>query len=126
MVSIIYGAVVLLNEWHQYIGEILVEVETSTHAAKAAHTATLALRLTLGLEQCRVTVRENKDHILGLALGNQVVKDKVHLTHLEIDLLSIGSTAYKVHYGIFLVLVLGIIVERRSINYYRYEHTQSG
>ena len=89
-------------------------------------TTTLGLGLTLGLEQSCVTVGEYQDHLLGLALGNQVVKDKVHLTNLEVNLLGIGGTAYKVHNGVFLVLVLGVIVERRGIYYHGDVHAQSG
>ena len=131
MVSIVDGAVVALYERHQYVGEIGIEVVASAHAAKAAHAAesaaaALRLGLTLGLEQCGVTVRKYQDHLLGLTLGNEVIKDEVHLTYLEIYLLGIGRTAYKVHYGVFLVLVLGIVIERRSIDNDRDEHLQSG
>ena len=131
MVGIIDGAVVALNERHQYIGEIGIEVVASAHSAEsthAAHTAAAALTLglTLGLEQCGVSVGEYQDHLLGLALGNQVVKDKVHLTYLEVYLLGIGGTADEVHYGVLLVLVLGIVIERRGVDDYRDEHVQSG
>ena len=131
MVGIVDGAVVALYERHQNVGEIGIEVVASAHSAKATHTAesaaaALRLWLTLGLEQCGVTVGEYQDHLLGLALGDQVIKDKVHLTNLEVNLLGIGSTAYKVHHGVFLVLVLGIVIERRGIYYHGDVHIQSG
>ena len=111
VVSIVDGTVVALYVGHQ----IVVEVEAEHIAPESRSRCSEHARRWCGQKLIRVAVWQHNDHLLGLALCEQVVENIVHAPHLVVDLLSIGSTADAVEYGIFLVRIL--LVLRRQIDH---------
>ncbi|CCX54090.1 uncharacterized protein BN459_00757 [Bacteroides sp. CAG:1060] len=103
MVTVVYRAVVLLHKWHQVADKVIAE-----HVAPAAQVG--PFREIFG----RVAVWENDNHRLSLSLCDEVVKDEIDPSNLEIYFFRVGGAAYEVEYRIFLVFVL--VVERRGVN----------
>ncbi len=70
-----------------------------------------------------VAVRHHDDHLLRLALGDEVVQDDVELAHLEPGLLGVGGAADQIEDRIFLVAFL---VSRRGVDHQRAVHADHG
>ena len=109
MVAIVDGAIVTLHVWHEVFCEVVAKHIAHTHA----HHAALWRRWQ---ELSGVAVGQHDDHLLRLALSQEVVEDVVHASHLVIDLLRVGRSADEVEDRIALVGILLLVVCRWQID----------
>ena len=105
MVGIVDGTVVTLDIGHQVVVQVLAEhVAAEARSRCSEHT-----RLGCGQQFIRIAVGQHHDHLLGLALCEQVVEDIVDAAYLIIHLFGIGSSADAVEHRVFLVRVLIVL-----------------
>ena len=119
MVGIVDGAVMTLNIRHQ----VIVQIQTEHVAPEARSRCSEHARLRGGQQLVGVTVRQHHDHLLSLALSQQVVEDIVHTTNLIVYFLCVSRTADAVEHGVFLLRVL--LVLRGQIDHRLVRGTQT-
>ena len=111
MVCIVDGTVVALYVWHQVVVQVLAEHITSEARSWCSeHTCWRCGKQFIG-----IAVGQHHDHLLGLALCEQVVEDVVHTPYLIVHLFGVGSAADAVEHGVFFVRAL--LVLRRQIDH---------